>query len=280
MSGSLRYRLFGLAAASSLRLPLPEGDDPASIDIDVALGPVTVHGEPLWDDPTDDSFSCWRQDSDVVLAWPEARFAVRADRVLVDATDPAAAAMLLVPAVWSIVLAARGHESLHGSAVARDGRAIAVLGHSGSGKSSAALALLDRGWRLVTDDLLAFDAGGRAVPGPPVLRLAPDRAVGRTGQPDPAGKFRVPVVPCPDPVPLAAVVVLSDRHDRCERLTGASAVSGVLGEVYAPVLTQPGQPRRRFDLAVRLVSTARVYGAPPRSLTGTDLVRITEETGA
>ncbi len=279
MSGSLRYRLFGLTASSSLRLPLPEAGGVAPIDIEIVLGSVTAGGVLLWNDTSADTFACWRQDDIIVLAWPDVRFAVGADRVVVDASDPSAAAMLLVPAVWSIVLAARGQESLHGSAVERCGRAVAVLGHSGAGKSSAALSLLDHGWRLVTDDLLTFDAWGRAVPGPPILRLAPDRAMGRSGQPDPAGKFRLPVVTCADPVPLVAVIILDDRHERCERLAGAAAASAVLEQVYAPVLTHGGQPRRRFDLALQMVSTMPVYGAPPRSLTVVDLQWIAEGTG-
>jgi serine kinase of HPr protein (carbohydrate metabolism regulator) len=43
-------------------------------------------------------------------------------------------------------------ETVHGSTVARDGRAVLITGPSGSGKSDLALRLLDRGFTLVSDD--------------------------------------------------------------------------------------------------------------------------------
>ena len=43
-------------------------------------------------------------------------------------------------------------ETLHASTVAIDGRAVLILGPSGSGKSDLALRLLDRGFSLVSDD--------------------------------------------------------------------------------------------------------------------------------
>jgi hypothetical protein len=43
-------------------------------------------------------------------------------------------------------------ETLHATCVARDGRALLILGSSGSGKSDLALRLIDRGASLVSDD--------------------------------------------------------------------------------------------------------------------------------
>ena len=43
-------------------------------------------------------------------------------------------------------------ETLHASTVASDGRAVMIMGPSGSGKSDLALRLLDRGFTLVSDD--------------------------------------------------------------------------------------------------------------------------------
>lgn len=43
-------------------------------------------------------------------------------------------------------------ETLHATTVASDGRAVMIFGASGSGKSDLALRLIDRGWRLVSDD--------------------------------------------------------------------------------------------------------------------------------
>jgi serine kinase of HPr protein (carbohydrate metabolism regulator) len=43
-------------------------------------------------------------------------------------------------------------ETIHASTVAVDGRAVLIIGPSGSGKSDLALRLLDRGFTLVSDD--------------------------------------------------------------------------------------------------------------------------------
>jgi serine kinase of HPr protein (carbohydrate metabolism regulator) len=43
-------------------------------------------------------------------------------------------------------------ETVHASTVATDGRAVVIIGPSGSGKSDLALRLLDRGFTLVSDD--------------------------------------------------------------------------------------------------------------------------------
>lgn len=43
-------------------------------------------------------------------------------------------------------------ETMHASTVALDGRAVIIMGTSGSGKSDLALRLLDRGFALVSDD--------------------------------------------------------------------------------------------------------------------------------
>ena len=43
-------------------------------------------------------------------------------------------------------------ESVHATTVALDGRAVMISGPSGSGKSDLALRLIDRGFKLVSDD--------------------------------------------------------------------------------------------------------------------------------
>jgi serine kinase of HPr protein (carbohydrate metabolism regulator) len=43
-------------------------------------------------------------------------------------------------------------ETVHGTSVARDGKAVLITGASGAGKSDLALRLIDRGAKLVSDD--------------------------------------------------------------------------------------------------------------------------------
>ena len=59
-------------------------------------------------------------------------------------------------------------ETLHASTVATGGRAVVIIGPSGSGKSDLALRLLDRGFTLVSDDRTVVKrAGDRVFASPP-----------------------------------------------------------------------------------------------------------------
>ncbi len=80
--------------------------------------------------------------------------------VIVDANpeaDPLYVSAIVTGELFSVVLRQRGLLVLHGSGVARDGRAIGFVGNSGWGKSTLAASLVERGWRLLTDDLLVVD---------------------------------------------------------------------------------------------------------------------------
>jgi serine kinase of HPr protein (carbohydrate metabolism regulator) len=58
--------------------------------------------------------------------------------------------------------------NVHATTVARDGRAVMLLGPSGSGKSDLALRLLERGFVLVSDDqTLVRREGNRLIASPP-----------------------------------------------------------------------------------------------------------------
>src|SRR3954463_5296508 len=59
-------------------------------------------------------------------------------------------------------------ETLHASSVATEGRAVLIMGPSGSGKSDLALRLLDRGFTLVSDDQTVVKRdGGQLLASPP-----------------------------------------------------------------------------------------------------------------
>ena len=62
-------------------------------------------------------------------------------------------------------------EALHASTVALEGRAVMISGPSGSGKSDLALRLLDRGFRLVSDDqtLVRRDGARLLASAPPTI---------------------------------------------------------------------------------------------------------------
>lgn len=102
------------------------------------------------------------------------------------------AAMLLGPA-FSCMLRASGRLALHGCTIDVGGKAVAVLGESGAGKSTIAARFADRGFAILADDIVALSrAGGgwRVEPGPPVMKLLPESFAGLRTPPPSRPLFR------------------------------------------------------------------------------------------
>jgi hypothetical protein len=80
--------------------------------------------------------------------------------------------------ILGCVLRLRGRVCLHASVLESDGKAFAMLGHKGAGKSTTAAALLAAGARLIADDVAVIhknEAGQFTVyPGYAGIRLMPD----------------------------------------------------------------------------------------------------------
>jgi HPr kinase/phosphorylase len=120
---------------------------------------------------------------------------------------------------WAAVLC--GHEALHASAVAIDGRALALVGPTGSGKTSLALQLVARGAGFVTDDVLALErrgsAGVLAHPGASVASVRPsERAAiadatwrGLGAELGQSGKTYIALPRVHAPLPVGAVCFLT-----------------------------------------------------------------------
>jgi serine kinase of HPr protein (carbohydrate metabolism regulator) len=96
-------------------------------------------------------------------------------------------------------------ETIHASTVAQDGRAVLIMGPSGSGKSDLALRLLDRGFVLVSDDQT-------------IVRREDSRLVA-TAPPNIAGKLEIRGIGIVEmesatDVPVALVVQLTSEIER------------------------------------------------------------------
>jgi hypothetical protein len=87
-----------------------------------------------------------------------------------DVSDQDLRTFLLGSAVGALLIQ-RGMLVLHGNALEKSGRAIVCLGHSGAGKSTLAYGLMEQGWRLLADDLVAITPEGLVLPGIPRIKL-------------------------------------------------------------------------------------------------------------
>ncbi len=107
--------------------------------------------------------------------------------------------------------------------VAIDGRALAIEGPVGSGKSSLTLALIDRGARLIGDDGVKFERIGETVMANPPPNIEGKLEIRGVGLVD------MPVAP---PTPLSLFLTLGDTG---ERLPDIAAMRDILG-IHIPCL--------------------------------------------
>lgn len=146
--------------------------------------------------------------------------------------------VLVAGFVLATVLQLRGHLVLHASAVEHEGRALAVVGASGRGKSTLATLLCSDGALLVADDVLRVDLDdGPAVRlGATATRLRPKAAslAAAHGASETADhRLAVELAPSTlDPCPLAVVLLPRPRRDVHEvlvvRQRGAAALTSLL----------------------------------------------------
>ncbi len=259
-----RYDLFGVSADCGYELDLPRSR--RSGQVEIIFGHVAEEGDLIFGTEDPLPFACYEDQEAIILTWPTTRMRITPHRVVIDTVDAEDALQLLIPAAWSVVLAANERESLHSSVVECNGQALAIMGTSGSGKTTAAQRLIEHGWKLLSDDLLTFDENLRAIPGPPWMRLVLPEDAGPRFVPDAGGKLRAFPPRCNRPTPLSAIIIMDPEYCDLERLSGTAAVYAVLQQVYNAVITHSGQTQRRFELAHDLVGHVPVYGAPPRSL--------------
>ncbi|WP_394848337.1 ATP-binding protein [Pendulispora brunnea] len=162
-----------------------------------------------------------------------------------------------------------GELTLHASAAAIGGRAIACVGESHAGKSTAVAELVvNHGAELVSDDTLAIvlgDHGAGVIPTEPVSWLLPEsrRALGFDAD-ETFGKVPIaPIRAAQGQVPLGALVMLVFDDDidtpTLRRLRGHDALEGLVPSVVRFILDEPELHRRELEQLTRLVSCVPVY---------------------
>jgi hypothetical protein len=157
----------------------------------------------------------------------------------------------LIAQVLPFAAAVRGLEVLHAGAVVVNARAVVLLGPSGAGKTTLALALAELGAGFLADDVVAIEAdGGRllAHPGSPVA------AVGRGPE-----ERLVRIETARAPAPLGAVLCLDRRADGpgAPRFEPVGEGAPLLASTFNLMLREEERMRRLLDVCA-LAARGRV----------------------
>jgi hypothetical protein len=265
---------YGLRIACPLPVPgsAPSGE---AVDVEVVLHPAAADVEARWSGAGAEPRVEYRHvdgrtleyhrgdGGDTLLRWDGAgTWVLDPGRTRVDAHSPAdppdpAWQRVLLDSVLGSVALGRGAEALHAGAVLTERGALAVLGASGTGKTSLLTALLERGHALVADDVLVLAGPGEAHPGPPVLNVPGDADVGtplaRLGDETWVHAHAV----AQGPVPLRALVLLDRAADGPEPAE-LVAEQQPFAPLYANLLPSRASDAERFAVVAELAARVPV----------------------
>jgi hypothetical protein len=192
--------------------------------------------------------------------------------------DPDYLGVLGAGMLATVLLVLAGHPVLHGSAVEVDGRALALVGASGMGKSTLSTLLVQDGAALITDDVLRLDPDGDGYVcrnGATEGRLRPTAALAAVaGRRTADGRTAVAAARvAADRVPLAVVAVPFPTRDtdrvQVEWLEPRAALFELLRFPRIVGWTDPVTTAEHFSFVARVVGSvpvARVrvpWGTPP-----------------
>lgn len=248
------YSAYGLTVRS--QIPLDEFPEASAV-----AGDVVVH----YDDDNSWIASYQGRAETIEICGSEARFwfpdvggfAVRDGRHIAATCRPDAPPALLRLYVQGMLLAMilhqRGMCVLHASVVEVDGKAIAMMGHVGAGKSSVAGALYAAGHRVLSDDNAAIqvsDGPPSVTPAYPFVKLFPAIAsmLGfhngalrqlHTSQSKMAGSVRNGFSAAPSP--LSRIYILGRDHEpTVKRLTTLEATVELIRNAVPTRWGHPG----------------------------------------
>jgi len=278
------YHVYGCRVRSAWRLPSTARSAACLAELDLGRGTPS-----RFDRAIEEARSIRRDertwlrgvrldDGQTYLRWSERfEFLVSADgraiaaRPLGPGSREAFRAYLLGQAL-SFALVKQGVDPLHATTVTVDGAAVAFLGDTGYGKSTLAAAFLQRGHRLVTDDLLVLSIGRDgflAHPGPPRIKLFPDIARTVLG-PHASGTPVAPttlklVIPlrgrdaAPAAAPLKTIYMLSAPERRpsgiaIRRMSKRQACLALLRNAFNTTVVDPERLRRQFAFATAVAA--------------------------
>ena len=194
-------------------------------------------------------------------------------------------ATYLLGPVMGFVLLLHGCISLHASALAIGNSAIAIVGPAGAGKSTAAAAFADLGYKVLTEDVLTLrecDDFFLVEPGYPCIRLWPDSVEALWGT-----SVELPkLTPTWDKrfldlgqivsrfedraLPLKAIYIIDSRSEisdapHVSAMTQRQALLALVANTYASYLMNKQMRATEFKVLSRLLKTVKVQSLTPHS---------------
>lgn len=180
------YNLYGLCVRSDWLLQCPESGEDVPHEIELVEAAAPLMDPRDLPDPTDATSQCVAMnDGAFYIRWPGLmEFLVSANgrKILgysLNADCRETLQAFFFGRVLSFALLKLGIEQLHATAVVIHDRAVGFMGDAGYGKSTLAAAFVQKGYPLLTDDLLVIYQKGTsffARPGLPRLKLFADSA--------------------------------------------------------------------------------------------------------
>lgn len=178
-------------------------------------------------------------------------------------SDPRDVEKIRRGSAWLLLRQLEGRLAMHGSAVAKDGKAIIFLGRSGAGKSTLAAAMCLRGAELLADDAVAIDPGSQGqtwmvLPRETNHWLDATSLVALGHQSSGAPKEPIRTTrPAQAPARLVAFVELSfwKEPPATSPMHGIQAVGCLVPQLARFILDEPERQRRELDLLHSMTDT-------------------------
>ena len=282
------YSAYGVRIISDTPFDLPDAEVDVRTDHQAPIAFVSGCDDDFAaaEISTVDAFGCCElPDGRIYLCWPGwYEFIVVADgsRVVhrpLDGCDRAVFQNFLFAQVLGVALVRRGREPLHAAVVEVGDGAVGFLGDCTFGKSTLLASFLERGYRLVTDDMLMVErhhGEPYAMPGTGRIKLLPDSA----GRFLPHAGGGLPLNPMTtkrsfvldhgsrrgSSLPLRMLYVLPDPDERDAAASidilpasRAEMVRELLKNTFIIHLTDTDRIARQFDAAAQLASSLDGY---------------------
>ncbi|HEY4784773.1 MAG TPA: hypothetical protein VIH57_01935 [Bacteroidales bacterium] len=242
------YQVFGLFVESELSLPeLIEGD--FTPDVSIRFGDVKE--QPDLPSVSGISYKSF-EDKFLLKVSGVACFLVESgNRIIIDREEGGSddeIRLFLLGSAFGALIHQRGILPLHGSAIVMDNQALIFSGNSGAGKSTLAAGFLNRGFKLLADDVcvITLNKEGEPIahPGYPQMKLWGDSLENLGHKPvnlkrirGNIKKYALPIVTdfCNVPLPVKGIYIINAKTNgkiNLKNLTGVAKFNAVNSNTY------------------------------------------------